>query len=493
MKDGIIPILTNLVNQSLSSGCFPSVFKEAIVTPLLKKPTCDTECLKNYRPVSNLAFVSKLTERAVASQYVDHCKRNNIRNDFQAAYKAHNSTETAMTRVHNDILHSVDRSGAVVLVLLDLSAAFDTLDHSLLLQSLAHNIGISGNALEWFRSYLSGRSQAVSVQGSLSTKRNLNCGVPQGSVLGPILFTTYTRPLGKIISDVGLCYMLYADDTQLYISFQPSNADSVQNAVDKVSSCVSAIKTWMTTHFLKLNEDKTEVLVVSTPYIHKSFSIPTLVIDGVEVRTADKVRDLGVTLDSAMQYHHHINNVVRNAYYQLHRISRIRSYLTEGATKSLIHALVISRLDYCNALYYGLPENLLTKLQRVQNHAAKLITRLHKFDHVTPALKSLHWLPIEQRIHYKILLLTFKAMHRSAPEYISDLLVRYTPTRSLRSSSKNLLEEPCYKLESYGARSFQCAAPRLWNELPQSLRDTNSLPTFKRMLKTVLFKIAYRL
>ena len=491
MKDDITPILTRLVNQSLSSGCFPSAFKEAIVTPLLKKPTSDAECLKNYRPVSNLAFASKLTERAVAMQYVEHCRRNNLRNDFQAAYKAHNSTETAMTRVHNDILHAVDEKGAAILVLLDLSAAFDTLDHTLLLQSLAHNIGVSGTALKWFTSYLSCRSQAVSVKGSVSTKRSLSCGVPQGSVLGPILFTTYTRPLGKIISDAGLCHMFYADDTQLYLSFRPNDVESVQDAVNKVSSCVSVIKTWMNNHFLKLNEDKTEVLVVSTPYVSKSLSIPTLMLDGVDISTSGKVRDLGVTLDSAMQYHHHVNSVVRNAYYQLNRIARIRNYLTEEATKSLIHALVISRLDYCNALYYGLPGNLVTKLQRVQNHAARLVRRLHKFDHVTPVLMSLHWLPIEQRVKFKILVLTFKAVRGLAPKYISDLIKPYVPTRSLRSSSKHLLEEPCYKLETYGARSFRCAAPRLWNGLSQTLRDARSLPAFKRMLKTILFKSAY--
>lgn len=194
-----------------------------------------------------------------------------------------------------------------------------------------------------------------------------------------------------------------------------------------------------------------------------------------------------------MQLHQHVNTITKSAYFQLSRIGRIRKYLTPNATKSLVHALVISRMDYCNAALYGLPDHLLRKLQRVQNNAARLITLTHRNDHISPVLQTLHWLPVEERITYKVLLLTFKALHGLAPVYLSDLLKPYTPSRSLRSVGQNLLQEPDYRLKTYGARSFQCAAPRLWNLLPYNIRTITDFGIFKNSVKTFLFRRAYGL
>ncbi len=491
IKGSMVPVLTNLINSSLSSGTVPPMMKEAIVTPILKKPTLDVELLKNFRPVSNLPFVSKLTERAVAAQYLEHCEKSGLRNDFQSAYKQHNSTETALTRVNSDILQAVDKDGAAILVLLDLSAAFDTIEHSLLLHTLENDMMVSGTALKWFKSYLSGRTQTVLAKGSTSSSRALNCGVPQGSVLGPILFTTYTRPLGKIIASALLMYMLYADDSQLYISFKPRDPASLHNAVTAVTSCVASIQAWMANHYLKLNAEKTEVLVITTPSLSQSVTLPSLHLAGADVQTKEVVRDLGVTLDSRLQLEQHVVHTAKSAYAYLHKVARIRRYLTADAAKTLVHSLIISRLDYCNVLLFGLPDCLLHKLQRVQNHAARVISGTKKYEHISPVLQSLHWLPIEQRIIYKTLLLTFKSLNGLAPSYLCDLLKPYSPCRSLRSSNQNLLQEPSYRLKTYGARSFECAAPRLWNNLPANIRSVSCLTTFKRCLKTVLFKEAY--
>jgi hypothetical protein len=493
LKQDMVPVLTKIVNQSLTSGIVPSALKNAIVTPVLKKSSADPELFRNYRPVSNLTFVSKLTERAVAKQYLEHCELNDLKNDFQSAYKANNSTETAITRVHNDILQALDKDGAAILVLLDLSAAFDTIDHTLLLQILEHDMKVSGHALCWFRSYLTNRTQTINICGSMSEKCDLSCGVPQGSVLGPILFTTYTRPLGKVISKGPLSYMLYADDTQLYMSFRPKDPTSASTAVAAVTSCVGEIKKWMSKFFLKLNEDKTEVLVLTTPSLVQTVNIPSIPLGDNNVEIVTSVRDLGVTLDSKLQFHQHVNEVVRSSYFQLHKIARVRKYLTHDATKSLVHGLVLSRLDYCNVVLYGLPDILVNKLQRVQNHAARLIAGVRKYDHVSPILQTLHWLPVDQRVIYKIVLLTFKALHGFGPVYIADLLTPYIPSRSLRSAGQGLLHAPTYRLKTYGARSFQCAAPRLWNQLPLDLRNQSNILTFKRHLKTYLFKQTYGL
>ena len=171
----------------------------------------------------------------------------------------------------------------------------------------------------------------------------------------------------------------------------------------------------------------------------------------------------------------------------------IRKYLDIDATKTLVHAYVTSRLDYCNSLVYGMAKEFTEKLQRVQNTAARLITRTRKFDHITPILKDLHWLPIVERIKYKVLLLAYKAQHGLAPKYLEDLVVPYVPPRdNLRSKDQHLLEDKVRtKLKSYGDRSFRKAAAVLWNALPLYLRMAKSVTIFKSQLKTYLFKIKY--
>jgi len=214
----VLPFIVNLINSSLISGTVPNCLKQAIVRPLLKKPGLDTNELSNYRPVSNLPFIGKLLEKVVLSQIHNYLSQYDLYTKFQSAYRQYHSTETALLRVHNDILTSIDRKEEVILVLLDLSAALDTIDHSILLNRLETRYGIKGLALNWFKSYLEGRSQSVCVDNILSEPSELICGVPQGSVLGPVLFTLYSAPLEDIIKKHNLNLMIYADDTQLYIT-----------------------------------------------------------------------------------------------------------------------------------------------------------------------------------------------------------------------------------------------------------------------------------
>ena len=172
----------------------------------------------------------------------------------------------------------------------------------------------------------------------------------------------------------------------------------------------------------------------------------------------------------------------------IRKIGQIRHYLSHDITVKLVHAFVTSRLDSCNSLLFGLPEREMMKVQRVQNTAARLVLRIRRQDHITPALEDLHWLPVCQRVVYKILLLTYKSLHDSAPVFVCDIIHRYVPSRSLRSASESRLVLPNSSLKSYGDRSFAYAAPFLWNNLPIRIRKASSLATFKSQLKTHLFK-----
>ncbi|KAK6187422.1 hypothetical protein SNE40_005455 [Patella caerulea] len=218
----LIPVITQIVNTSLVGAEVCETLKTAHVTPLIKKSTLDRNVLKNYRPVSNLSFISKIIEKIVLNRFKYHLCENNLQEKFQSAYKKQHSTESALLRVHNDIVCSLDRKKPVSLVLLDLSAAFDTIDQSILLGRLETRYGISGDALKWFESYLNGRQSRIVIDTSQSMPKVLDFDVPQGSVLGPVLFTAYTAPIGDIIREMGLDYHFYADDTQLYVELDPS-------------------------------------------------------------------------------------------------------------------------------------------------------------------------------------------------------------------------------------------------------------------------------
>ena len=223
----------------------------------------DHKDFPNFRPVSNVKYVSKLIEKAVAVQRNDYLACNDLHVPLQSAYRSCHSTESALMRVHNDIIVSMDNRNSVILVLLDLSAAFDTVNHVLLLSRLEKRFGITGTILTWFRSYLSSRAQFVSINQSYSTKRDLLVGVPQGSVLGPLLYLLYTVPISDVITNCHLNYRLHADDTQLYLAFKTDDANS---AIDRVVSCVSEISGWMEQNDLKLNPEKTDILLIHSRF-----------------------------------------------------------------------------------------------------------------------------------------------------------------------------------------------------------------------------------
>jgi hypothetical protein len=482
----LLPTLTNIINNSLQTSKMSSDLKAAIVTPLLKKSSLDAENMKNYRPVSNLPYLGKLIEKVAVNQIDSHLTKNNLHEPLQSAYRANHSVETAVLKVDNDIKLSLDKRLVVYLVLLDLSAAFDTTEHEVFDKRLTEN-AVGEKPRLWMKSYLSDRKQCVGINGTSSEYMSLKFGFPQGSLIGPFGFKLYTKPLTEIAKKHGVEIHLYADDTQLYTSFKPK--DSAE-ALDKIEACIEEIRQWMEQNFLKLNDSKTEFVMFGTPKDLSQVSDWTVTVGDNEILPSVSARNIGAHMDSGLDMKTQISNTIKSCYYQIHGISKIRKFLTVEATKSLVNAFVTSRLDNLNSLLYGIPDTQLKRLQKVQNCAARLIVRQKKIDHITPILKDLHWLPVKYRIDYKILLLVFKCVIGKAPEYLSSLITPYVPTRPLRSESQLLLQEISTK-KQIGQRAFSCCGPKLWKQLPLTLRKCTSLSAFKIQLKTHLFRQAY--
>ena len=475
------PIINRVVNLSFNSASMPSSMKNAVLSPLLKKPSLDFEIFSNFRPVSNLKFLSKVIEKAAAIRLTNYLCDNDLNEGLQSAYKKHHSCETALLRVQNDILKSIDDKKCVVLLLLDLSAAFDTVDHKILLHRLRSRFGIKGKALLWLQSYLTDRFQSVQIDGSTSSARPLRFGVPQGSVLGPLLYLLYTAPLGDLIRCHGMDFHMYDD------------MDDLTTTISRIESCLMDITNWMTTNKLKLNTDKTELLILYSRF-RLPPRLPSIKIGTDIIEPTNKARNIGVIFDNTVTMSFHINNVVKGAFYHLRNIAKIRKYINVTTAEVLVHAFVNSKLDFCNSLLHGLPKYEINKLQSVQNAAARVIACLSKFDHISGTLKELHWLPVEQRIIFKINLICFKILNNLAPDYLVDLIHVYEPTRNLRSSSdKWRLTIKPYNLKTYGFRAFSVIAPILWNDLPIDIRSIDDVDKFKCKLKTFLFKRVYEL
>ena len=484
----VVKLLSHLVNWTIEKSTVSPYQEVAHIRPKLKKPSADPQDFKNFR---HMSFIAKITEKVICNQLTEYCEENHLNNALQSAYRRGHSTETALTKVQDDLLRAVDSEGGAILILLDLSAAFDTIDHDLLLDVLSSRIGICDRALSWFRSYFEDRQQAVVINEATSKDRKLSWGVPQGSILGPCLFSIYVEPLATLILGDGLGYHQYADDTQIYLPFDPKSADSVRAALHAITEGTRKIKDWMEHQFLKLNEAKTEVVVITRPSLTEH-TPSTVSIAGVDVETStNAVKNLGVLFDPQLNLEDHIKAMCKKAYFQIRLIGRIRRLIPEDAAKKLVQANVTCYIDQCNSLLVGLPQCQIQRLQRVQNSAARLIQNKDRRCHITPILKDLHWLPVSFRVKYKVNVTTFKALNGLGPSYLRELLHWHEPPRPLRSATAKLLRVPSPRYNQFGRRAFSYQAPILWNDLPLPLRELSELNTFKKKLKTFYFNLAF--
>ena len=303
-------------------------------------------------------------------------------------------------------------------------------------------------------------------------------GVPQGSCLGPLLFVLYFSKLFEITG----CHLpnvhVYADDTQLYISFSPNDIDEQLNTLSAIEDCVAAIRSWISEDKLKLSADKTEFLLVGTKQQLAKVCIKDIKVGCVEISPSSSVRNLGVWFDSSLNMSEHITKLCACAFFYIYNIRRVRKNLSRDSAETLVHAFISSRLDYGNSLLLGLPQYQIQKLQRVQNASARLIFSVPRYCHITLLLFDLHWLPVNQQIVFKILLLVYKVLHQFAPSYLVDLIsVIPCSSYNLRRNNNGVLfrHPAAHSKKTLGDRSFSRAAPKLWNNLPFEIRCSNSI------------------
>jgi hypothetical protein len=475
-----LPVLTSLVNCALSFG-MPIFYKHAIIRPLLKKNGLDVDDFSSYRPVSGLSFLSKIIEKAAAHQLTNHLNLTQAFDPQQHAYRTNHSCETAITSVLCRAFNAMDKGKITVLALLDLTSAFDTVDH-LSLCRILECAGLSTEVLSWFSQYLSGRCQSVVIQSSISDVVFLPNGVPQGSVLGPLLFSVYVRGVSDVIKQHNIDYTIYADDIQLSIS---SKYSTLSEASSSLEHCMLHVKSFLSSLSLRLNDNKTEVIFLGSRQLIARCSQTYFKFGEVDIPLSSHVKDLGVIIDNSLSFERHISKVRSSCFSHMRIIGRIRRSLSTRDCLMLLHSLVVSRILYCASIYNGISAKQQRRLQSIINSAMRLAIGLRKTDSITASLVQHGWLSVEQLVYLHTASLIHGIYWSGLPVSLSSALVSHVPSRKMRSSDRGLLTIHGPRSEM-GSRSFYIYAPAVWNSLPDTARAIANKISFKTCVKKFL-------
>ncbi|XP_078542109.1 uncharacterized protein LOC144827815 [Lissotriton helveticus] len=482
MESTLINHISYMVTLSFQECLVPEAWKLAQVIPLKKKPNIPISQLKNLRPISLLPYCAKIIEKIVNKQLMAFLEGETLLHPSQSGFRPGYSTESAVLYSTEYIRKMVDEGETAALVMLDLSAAFDTVLHTTLLSRLS-DLGVTGTALAWMESFLTDRSFQLHCPPFKSSPRSVNHGVPQGSSLSPTLFNIYMEPLAHVVENFGVGIVSYADDTQLMFKLTPDSKDYAAN----FSNCMAAVATWMDNNCLRLNGDKTEVLVVgkdeTSIWSHAWWPSEL----GELPSPVKSVRNLGIMLDSDLSGKSQVNKTTGICFGTLKVLRKIIDLIPIKARKALVHALITPHLDYGNALLIGLNQKGLHQLQCIQNAAARMVLGLPRRTSTKAALTKLHWLPVKERIRFKSLCYAHRIAHNKGPTYLRSLLTIHCPLRDLRSSGMMQFKLPRITRAKMGGKSFRFLATKYWNALPLPLRMEPSETLFRAKLKTLLF------
>ena len=380
----------------------------------------------------------------------------------------------------------------VALISLDSSAAFDTIDHRILLNRLESEFYITGDALKWIESYLKDRTFAVKINESTSDLKRVRYGVPQGSQLGPLFYILYTKEIESIVHSYGFEIQMYADDVQLYISFTNNIVESME---ENLRNCLKELKKWMDNSYLKLNEEKTQ-FTVFYPHCISSLSEPLklrIFNQDDTILISNEIKILGVKLTKTLNFSSFISDKVQACYFHLRNFNYIKKSLPVSIRITLVTSIIISKLDYCNALLVGTTEKDIKPLQRMLNKVVRFIFNIRRREHIRPYLFKLHFLPIRFRINFKVCLLAFKIKRKIAPEYLIDSFQDYQSSTSISLRYGLGRDQSMFQYLSIFLNDSLLFVKLVsnWNKLPFFLRQIQSLTEFKSKLKSHFFRLAY--
>ena len=408
-------IFSKIVNASLKSGLFPSRWKKARIKPIPK--ISDPITATDFRPISLLITFSKILEKIVAKQIKKFLSVNNFFDKFQSAYREQHSTTTALLDITDNIYKALDNSEITILVLLDYSKAFDCANHKIILAKL-RALGFGDAALDWINSYLSNRSQQVVTDKGESSWIELLNGVPQGSILGPLLFTIL---VSDISNEVKHCrYHLYADDTQLYISGKVNEA---VNLIQKMNRDLAKISEFSVNNFLRLNEGKSKYIIIgSRPNIKKinDMNLPDISINNKPIEREIVVKNLGILFDQFMSWDAEVSKCISNGYLKLKQAYRFKNFLSTKSKKLIVQTYLLSQFNFSSIILQNLTKFQCDRIQKFQNTCARFILNLKKYDHISVGLSNLKFLKMSKIREVQSLVLMYKIVKGKAPSYLTD-------------------------------------------------------------------------
>jgi hypothetical protein len=477
IKDSVHNIsepLTHIINLSIITGIVPDDLKSARVVPLYKKNN-KTEA-GNYRPVSILSVVSKVLERIIYDQVESYLTENKLLYTHQSGFRRKYSTDTCLLHLTDFIKFEMDKGNYVGMVLLDLQKAFDTVDHDVLLMKL-EAMGFSSDVTHWFRSYLSSRTQMVNVSGILSSSANITCGVPQGSILGPLLFLIYVNDMEAVVRNK---LLLYADDSGILVS-----GKDIQYITSQLTDDLTSISKWLTDNKLSLHLGKTEsILFASKPKLRSCDKLD-IVCNETSISSTKSVKYLGVNLDQSLSGESTANQVIKKANAKLKFLYRKSSFLNRYTKQLLVSSLIQCHFDYaCASWYLGLSQALKNRLQATQNKMLRFILDLSPRTHIGMAhFEEVGWLPVHLRVNSLILGHVHKIHSNSAPSYLNEYFILANEVHSYSTRFRDSNSYFIPRVKGFGKKSFAYNGCQVWNSLPPHLRSISSNSQFKKSVK----------
>ena len=471
--NSIAPSLTHIFNHALISNCFPDEWKMARLVPIHKKGPRDL--IENYRPISILPVISKIMERILYEQIYQYLSDNSLLTEYQYGFRKMHSTVSALLDSTNSWYVNMDRKMFNLVVLLDLKKAFDTIDHSILLSKL-ELYGITGNALSMIRSYLSGRNQKCQLGDKMSTARRIECGIPQGSILGPLFFLIYINDLPQCLNHATA--RLFADDTNLIVA-----GVSIQEIESNMNRDLAHVNEWLLANKLSLNVVKTEFILIGSAQKLNSIVIqPNIEINQVKINQVGNATVLGVEIDDRLSWHSHIDKVAKKVTSGIGAIRKIRDLVDRETLISVYNALINPHFDYCSEVWDTMGVGLSNRLQKLQNRAARVIMNFSSDIPGPEALDALGWENLVTRRAKTKAKTMYKVLNKLAPSPLEKLFEhkRNITQYNLRGSSTSL-QLPQPKTEKL-KKSFSYDGAKVWNSLSADVRGSATFTIFKTRL-----------